>query len=73
MIITDLDQVMCENRNTELLMQEIYRIKPNTKFTILGELITEKEALMLYKTIRQCSGQSDDQKEMIYIPIFEFK
>ena len=48
MIISEVDQVMCENRNAELLVQEVYRINPNIKFTILDDMITEHEALVLY-------------------------
>ena len=51
MIISELDQVMCENRNAELLIQEVYRINPSIKFTILDDMITEHEALVLYNTL----------------------
>ena len=51
MIISELDQVMCENRNAELLIQEVYRINPSIKFTILDDMITEYEALVLYNTL----------------------
>ena len=47
MIISELDQVMCENRNAELLVQEVYRINPNIKFTILkdGTIVTDSDCL----------------------------
>ena len=51
MIISEVDQVMCENRNAELLIQEVYRINPGIKFTILDDMITEDEALILYNTV----------------------
>lgn len=51
MKISELDQVMCENRNAELLIQEVYRINPSIKFTILDDMITEHEALVLYNTL----------------------
>ena len=51
MIISEVDQVMCENRNAELLIQEVYRINPSIKFTILDDMITEHEALVLYNTL----------------------
>lgn len=51
MKISELDQVMCENQNAELLVQEVYRINPSIKFTILDDMITEHEALVLYNTL----------------------
>ena len=69
MIISELDQVMCENRNAELLIQEVYRINPSIKFTILDDMITEHEALVLYNTL--CNNNAIGRNQTL-VPVFNF-
>lgn len=70
MIISEVDQVMCENRNAELLIQEVYRINPNIKFTILDDMITEDEALILYNTVFNNNIVGENQT---LVPVFNFE
>ena len=70
MIISEVDQVMCENRNAELLIQEIYRINPNIKFTILDDIITEDEALILYNTV---FNNNIVRKNQTLVPVLNFE
>ena len=72
MTITGLDQVMCENRNAELLLEETYRMNPCTKFNIIGDIISEKEALMIYYSVLSDYKFISD-KNMVYIPMFILK
>lgn len=60
--------IKCENENTKNLINEIYCINPNVKFNVIGEYITEKEALLLYQSVLKNSRNKNDN--MIYIPIF---
>ena len=69
MIIFEVDQVMCENRNAELLVQEVYRINPSIKFTILDDMITEHEALVLYNTL--CNNNAIGRNQTL-VPVFNF-
>ena len=69
MIISELDQVMCENRNAELLIQEVYRINPYIKFSILDDMITEHEALVLYNTL--CNNNAIGRNQTL-VPVFNF-
>lgn len=69
MIISEADQVMCENRNAELLVQEVYHINPNIKFTILNDMITEHEALMLYYAV---FNNGSAGKNQTLVPVFNF-
>jgi len=59
--------IRCENENTKNLINEIYRINPNVKFNIIGEYITEKEALLLYQSVLKNSNNKNSN--MIYIPV----
>ena len=70
MIISEADQVMCENRNAELLVQEVYRINPNIKFTILDDIITEDEALILYNTV---FNNNIVGKNQTLVPVLNFE
>lgn len=60
--------IRCENENTENLINEIYRINPNVKFNIVGDYITEKEALLLYQSVLRNSNNKNSN--MVYIPVF---
>ena len=45
------NQLQYENSNTKNLINEIYRINPNVRFTTFGNVISEKEAMMLYRAV----------------------
>ena len=45
------NQLKYENNNTKNLINEVYRINPNIKFTTFGNVISEKEAMMLYRAV----------------------
>lgn len=62
--------IKCENKKTELLINEIYRINPNTKFNIVGDYITEKKALLLYNAVLK-NNKNTMQNNVVYIPIFK--
>ena len=45
------NQLQYENSNTKNLINEVYRINPNVRFTTFGNVISEKEAMMLYRAV----------------------
>ena len=53
------NQLQYENINTKNLINEIYRINPNVKFTTFGNVISEKEAIMLYRAVVNCNQAKD--------------
>lgn len=53
------NQLQYENSNTENLINEIYRINPNVRFTTFGNVISEKEAIMLYRAVVNCNQAKD--------------
>ena len=53
------NQIQYENSNTENLINEIYRINPNVRFTTFGNVISEKEAIMLYRAVVNCNQAKD--------------
>lgn len=53
------NQLQYENSNTENLINEIYRINPNVRFTTFGNIISEKEAIMLYRAVVNCNQAKD--------------
>ena len=68
MIINKNSQVMCENRNAELLLEGIFLMNPEVEFEVIGDEITEREALLVYCAVEERIRQSDGQK-MVYVPI----
>ena len=54
-----LQQLQYENSNTKNLINEIYRINPNIRFTTFGNVISEKEAMMLYRAVVNCNQAKD--------------
>ena len=68
MIINKDSQVICENRNTELLLEGIFLMNPEVEFEVIGDEITEHEALLVYCAVEERISQSDRQK-MVYVPI----
>lgn len=69
MIINKNSIAMCENRNTELLLEGIFRMNPDITFTVVGNVITEHEALALYNAVETHKSPCDGQKT-IYVPVF---
>ena len=56
-----------ENSNTKNLINEIYRINPNVKFNTFGNVISEKEAIMLYRAVLKNSKNKN--ANLVYIPV----
>ena len=67
MIINKDSQVICENRNAELLLEGIFLMEPEVEFEILSDEITEHEALLVYCAVEERISISDERK-MIYVP-----
>mgnify|MGYP000391665919 FL=1 len=61
------NQLQYENSNAENLINEIYRINPNIKFTTFGNVISEKEAMMLYRAVLKNSHNKNTN--LVYIPV----
>ena len=61
------NQLQYENSNTKNLINEVYRINPNIKFTTFGNVISEKEAMMLYRAVLKNSHNKNTN--LVYIPI----
>lgn len=59
--------IKCENKNTENLINEIYRINPDIKFNTFGNIISEKEAIMLYRAVLKNSNNKN--ANLVYIPV----
>ena len=62
------NQLQYENSNTENLINEIYRINPNVKFNTFWNVVSEKEAMMLYRAVLKNSNNKN--ANLVYIPIF---
>lgn len=61
------NQLQYENSNTENLINEIYRINPNVKFNTFGNVVSEKEAMMLYRAVLKNSNNKN--ANLVYIPV----
>lgn len=61
------NQLQYENKNTENLINEIYRINPDVKFNTFGNVISEKEAIMLYRAVLKNSNNKNTN--LVYIPV----
>lgn len=61
------NQLQYENSNAENLINEIYRINPNVKFNMFGNVISEKEAMMLYRAVLKNSNNKN--ANLVYIPV----
>ena len=61
------NQLQYENNNTKNLINEIYRINPNVKFNMFGNIISEKEAMMLYRAVLKNSHNKNTN--LVYVPI----
>ena len=62
------NQLQYENSNTENLINEIYRINQNVKFNTFGNVVSEKEAMMLYRAV--FNNSHNKNTNLVYIPIF---
>lgn len=61
------NQLKYENNNTKNLINEVYRINPNIKFTTFGNVISEKEAMMLYRAVlKNCNNKNTN---LVYITV----
>ena len=61
------NQLQYENSNTENIINEIYRINPNVKFNTFGNVVSEKEAMMLYRAVLKNSNNKN--ANLVYIPV----
>ena len=61
------NQLQYENSNTKNLINEVYRINPNVKFNTFGNVIFEKEAIMLYRAVLKNSHNKNTN--LVYVPI----
>lgn len=61
------NQLQYENSNTKNLINEVYRINPNVKFNTFGNVISEKEAIMLYRAVLKNSHNKNTN--LVYIPV----
>lgn len=61
------NQLQYENSNTENLINEVQRINPNVKFNTFGNVISEKEAMMLYRAVLKNSNNKN--ANLVYIPV----
>ena len=61
------NQLQYENSNTKNLINEFYRINPNIRFSTFGNVISEKEAMMLYRAVLKNSHNKNTN--LVYIPV----
>lgn len=61
------NQLQYENSNTENLINEVYRINPNIKFTTFGNVISEKEAIILYRVALK--NKDNKNTNLVYVPV----
>lgn len=61
------NQFQYENSNTKNLINEVYRINPNVKFNTFGNMISEKEAMMLYRAVLKNSNNKNTN--LVYVPV----
>lgn len=59
--------IKCENINAKNLIDEVYRINPNVKFNTFSNVISEKEAMMLYRAVLKNSNNKNTN--LVYIPV----
>ena len=56
-----------ENSNTKNLINEVQRINPNVKFNTFENVVSEKEAMMLYRAVLKNSKNKN--ANLVYIPV----
>ena len=59
MIMNKNSIIKCENRNTELLLDGIFSMLPDITFTVVGDVVTEHEALALYNALEAHKSHSN--------------
>ena len=61
------NQLQYENINAKNLIDEVYRINPDIKFNTFSNVISEKEAMMLYRAVLKNSNNKNTN--LVYIPV----
>ena len=61
------NQIQYENINAKNLIDEVYRINPDIKFNTFSNVISEKEAMMLYRAVLKNSNNKNTN--LVYIPV----
>ena len=61
------NQLQYENINAKNLIDEVYRINPDIKFNTFSNVISEKEAMMLYRAVLKNSNNRNTN--LVYIPV----
>ena len=61
------NQLQYENSNTKNLINKVQRINPNVKFNTFGNVISEKEDIMLYRAVLKNSNNKN--ANLVYIPV----
>ena len=61
------NQLQYENSNTKNLINEAQRINPIVKFNTFGNVISEKESMMLYRDVLKNSNNKN--ANLVYIPV----
>lgn len=62
-----INQLQYENDNTKNLINEIYHINPHIKFTTFGNVISEKEAIVLYRVALK--NKDNKNTNLVYVPV----
>ena len=63
----NINQLQYENINAKNLIDEVYRINPDIKFNTFSNVISEKEAMMLYRAVLKNSNNKNTN--LVYIPV----
>lgn len=61
------NQLQYENINAKNLINEVYRINPDIKFNTFGSVISEKEAMMLYRAVLK--NKNNKNTNIVYVPM----
>ena len=61
------NQLQYENINAKNLINEVYRINPDIKFNTFGNVISEKEAIMLYRVALK--NKDNKNTNLVYVPV----
>lgn len=61
------NQLQYENINAKNLINEVYRINPDIKFNTFGSVISEKEAIMLYRVVLK--NKDNKNTNLVYVPV----
>ena len=69
MIVSAESKILCENRNAELVLEEIFRISPDIRFVIFDDEFTERSAIMLYNAVANI--KSKEYREFLCVPCYD--